>query len=95
MVMDNGIIYTQCKSVIVDTLTKGGDKMRLWLSSLRKARGYTQKEMANKLSISVPAYTSIENGRRQKDMSLAVSCKLADVLGVPLELIKEMELDDV
>jgi len=57
------------------------------LKRYRNYRKFTQEEMAEKLEISIPFLSDVENGR--KWVSPATLVKLADVLGVePHELFK-------
>jgi len=57
------------------------------LKRYRNYREFTQEEMAEKLGISIPFLSDVENGR--KWVSPATLVKLADVLGIePHELFK-------
>ena len=57
------------------------------LKRYRNYRKFTQEEMAEKLEISIPFLSDVENGR--KWVSPATLVKLADVLGIePHELFK-------
>jgi transcriptional regulator with XRE-family HTH domain len=57
------------------------------LKRYRNYRKFTQEEMAEKLKISIPFLSDVENGR--KWVSPATLVKLADVLGIePHELFK-------
>lgn len=59
----------------------------LKIKHYRILHGYTQKELASKLSISQNYLSEIENGRY--DISLTLLCKIADVLNVhPFDLIE-------
>lgn len=51
----------------------------------------TQLEVGKKLDVSESYYSLIEKGERQEDMSISMARKLADVFGVPIEKILEME----
>ena len=60
------------------------------IAEKRKQKGMTQKDIARKLGITRPAYTNIEN--RKKNPSLKVAFKLASILGVTLDdLLREEE----
>lgn len=61
------------------------------LKICRTARGYSQKELAERAEMS-PSYVSrIEKG--QRDISIATLEKLAEALEVPLEIILFMGAD--
>lgn len=53
----------------------------------------TQQQISELLKVSREYYTRIENGERQKDMSLSVMQKLAAVFAVPVEQIMELETE--
>lgn len=65
--------------------------MREWLKNCREAKGYTMKEIAQKLDISECYYCAIENGSRQKKMDIALASSLASVLDVPIAEIVRYE----
>ena len=65
--------------------------MREWLKNSREAKGYTMKEMAQKLDISECYYCAIENGSRQKKMDIALASSLASALGIPIFEIVQHE----
>ena len=65
--------------------------MREYLKELRNKKGITQLEMSKELCVSESYYNLIENGERQKDMSVAMAEKLAGVLDVPLTVILDNE----
>lgn len=65
--------------------------MRTYLKELRTKLGVTQSDIAEKLYISESYYNLIENGERQKQLSIEMAQKLADVLGVTLSYICEQE----
>ena len=47
--------------------------MRNWLRELRMNKGYTMKDMGEKLGISESYYCAIENGDRQKKMDMLIA----------------------
>lgn len=65
--------------------------MRTWLKKLREQRGLSQKEISEKLSIKPNYYSMIENGERQKQLSMELAQKIADVFGVTLDYISKHE----
>lgn len=65
--------------------------MRKWLYTLRMKKKLLQRQMAEKMNMSFVNYCMIENGTRQKDMSISVACSLAKVLGVSLDEIAKKE----
>lgn len=65
--------------------------MRDWLLSLRRERGMTMKDMAEKLCISESYYCMIESGLRQKRLTLKIAQSIADAFGVPIEEIIRLE----
>ncbi len=54
--------------------------MREYLRKLRREAGLTQQELARALGISQNSYSYIENGKRQKNMQLALAVRLASAL---------------
>ena len=65
--------------------------MRKWLKDLREEKGLTQQNVAEKLDIAQQYYSCIENGERQKDLSLSIIVKIAETFGVTIEWIAEQE----
>ena len=65
--------------------------MRKWLYDARKKKGFTQKQMGEKLDISEAYYSYIENGERQKKLDLSLVAKLSAILEIPIQRIVEME----
>lgn len=65
--------------------------MREWMRALRLERGYTMKEMGEKLHISESYYCAIENGERQKRMDVTVATGLAMAFGIPIARIIELD----
>ena len=69
--------------------------MRNYLKSKREKLGLSQSEIANKLGISQNYYSMIETGERQKQLSIEMAQKLADVFGVTLAYICEQETKSI
>lgn len=65
--------------------------MRGWLKELRVEKNLSQQNVAEQLGIRQQYYCMIENGERQKDMSVAMAEKLAEALDVPLTVILDNE----
>ncbi len=65
--------------------------MRSWLKKLRQDNSKTQLEIAKKLDISESYYNLIENGERQKQLSMELAQRIADVFGISLDYISEQE----
>lgn len=65
--------------------------MRDWIKKLRLEKNYTQSSVAEKLGISQSYYNLIENGERQKKLSMVLVQKLIEVFGVTFEYICEQE----
>lgn len=55
------------------------------LKDLRKQRGWTQKDLADRLSVSRQTIIAIENGRY--DPSLPLAFLIATTFGMPIEQI--------
>lgn len=66
---------------------------RQYLTQLRSKANLSQQSVADETGLSQQYYAFIENGERQKDMSLSVMKKLAAVFGVPVEQIMELETE--
>ena len=65
--------------------------MREWMKTLRLEKGYTMKEMGEKLHISESYYCAIENGDRQKKMDVTIAAGLSVAFGVPIARIIELD----
>lgn len=65
--------------------------MRDYLVTLRKERGLTQKQLAQKLDISESYYNQIENGERQKRMDITIIDRLSAALSVPVSVLINYE----
>ncbi len=65
--------------------------MREYLKDIRKEKGLTQLDIAQKLNISESYYNLIEHGERQNNMSIELAYKLSSVLEIPIEQILEKE----
>lgn len=65
--------------------------MREYLLTLRKEKGMTQRQLAEKLDISESYYNQIENGERQKHMDISLINRLSMTLNVPITQIVECE----
>lgn len=65
-------------------------ELKEYLKKMRIDKHLTQAQVAKKLFITRQAYNLIENGQRQKDISMTMLTKLAEVFGVPeAELMAE------
>ncbi len=65
--------------------------MREWLKKLRVKKNLSQQNVAKQLGIRQQYYCMIENGERQKDMSVSMAEKLADVLEIPIDTVLQNE----
>ena len=63
--------------------TKGGSEVKNRLEALRKERGIRQEELAKALSVSRQTIGSLENGRYNPSLKLAVDISRA--VGAPIE----------
>ena len=68
--------------------------MRRWLKKLREKKRVSQQNVADMLNVSQQYYALIENGERQKKLSIELAQKLADVFGVTFEYICEQEKEN-
>lgn len=65
--------------------------MRDWLKTARADKQLTMKQAADQIGISESYYFLIENGERKKNLDLALVKKLAEVFGMTVQQIAEME----
>lgn len=65
--------------------------MRQYLKELRKERGLTQNDVAERMGIAQGYYSDIELAVKQTDMSLSIVQKISEVFGVPVATIIEEE----
>ena len=65
--------------------------MREWLKTKRQEAGLTMAELAEKLDLTESYYSRIESGDRQRNMSILLVDKLAEVLGMTVDQIVELE----
>ena len=70
--------------VIISLGDEEGGYMREYLKHLRRKSNLTQQAIAGKLLISQNYYSAIENGERQQRMDVDLIQKLANVFGVPV-----------
>lgn len=66
--------------------------MREYLKRLRLNSNMKQHDIAERLQMSRSNYLRIENGNRQKQMSINLAQKLALIFGVDVSYILEEEL---
>jgi putative transcriptional regulator len=57
------------------------------LAELRRKKGWTQEETAQKIGISRPYYALIETGKRQRKPSLFLAKKIAEVFNTSIDEI--------
>lgn len=76
---------------IVNELLTGGEGMRTYLRNLRLENALSQQYVADSLSIKRQYYSMIENGSRQKNISIALLTKLAVTLNVPVTQLIDAE----
>ncbi len=88
LTIQNGdvILYTYCRVCEVDNT-----KRRIWLRNLRIEKGLTQAEVGEALGLSFQEYSFLERYERYKKLPLGLAYKLADVLGITLDYIREAE----
>ena len=66
------------------------------ISTLRKIRGMSQEELAEKANISRSFISTIEAPNLASNFSLSILYDIADALGVePYELLKAANFDDI
>lgn len=63
------------------------------LHRLRKKRGYTLEELEERAGVSKSYIHDIENGKR-KSPSISILRRLADALGVPLEVLLNFQAEE-
>ncbi len=61
--------------------------MREYLRRLREEKSLTQAEVARRLDISESHYNLIENGKRQKNISVTLLKKLSNIFSVSLDFL--------
>lgn len=69
--------------------------MRAWMREQRKKKGFTMREMGEKLDISESYYSLIEKGERQQSLDMALASRLSLIFGVSLEYIAAQERQPV
>ena len=62
------------------------------VAEIRKFMGFTQEELAEKLGVSQPSLSKLEN---QDDMQLSTLCRLIEALGGELEIIARLPEGDI
>ena len=67
--------------------------MRTWLKTLRSEKGFSMKDMGNKLGISESYYCAIENGDRQKNMDMMLASGISTILEIPIASVVKHELE--
>ena len=66
--------------------------MREYMRELRKSKGLTQKQVAEKIGLSQCYYSQIEKGERGGHIGIDTFCKLATVLGSNFDEFFECEI---
>ena len=59
------------------------------LSIIRKARGYTQEDLAKKLCVNVYTISRFENGTKKPSLELLI--RIADILDVSLDWLLDRQ----
>lgn len=67
--------------------------MREWLHDARKAKGFSQQQMADELGVSIAYYNMVEQGKRRAKMDIPLACNLAKLLEIPIADIIRQEAD--
>lgn len=67
--------------------------MRSYLKHLREEKNLSQHNVAEQIQISQQAYSLIEKGERQRDMTIGRLYKLAEIFEVGTDEIIKMEND--
>ena len=65
--------------------------MRNYLKREREKHGFTQKYVAEQLGISQNYYCDIENGNRQNEIKASILVGLANIFGLSVDEIVNME----
>ncbi|MCF0174064.1 MAG: helix-turn-helix transcriptional regulator [Bacteroidales bacterium] len=65
--------------------------MRNWLKEAREAKGYTMAYVGEQIGITEAYYSLIERGERQKKMDITLVVKLAEIFGMTLEEVANLE----
>ena len=65
--------------------------MRNYLKDKRKELNLTQEQVAEKINCCRQMYCFIENGNRQKNISVDLLVKLADIFSIPVSELIESE----
>ena len=65
--------------------------MRKWLKDLRKNKGWTQANVAEKLGVTTAQYAYIEAGERQADLNLSTLTALSEIFKISVSKIIKYE----
>lgn len=65
--------------------------MRIWLRDLRRKRGFTQEQLAEKVNLKANHYCMVENGQRMANMTLEFAQKLGEVFELTVDQITKLE----
>lgn len=92
--------YSKCDNISVESFQieykkkRGIDYMakRTWLVDIRKAAGFKQYEVADKVDISRGYYSAIENGIRKTPGDVAL--KISMILNFPMDKFYRSEIQD-
>lgn len=68
-------------------------KEREYLIVMRNERGLTQRDVSQELGISESYYNLIENGSRQKNMSVSILLGLSKVMKVSIKILINKEIN--
>lgn len=67
--------------------------MREYLRNLRSHKKLTVREVSQKLGISESYYSLIENGFRQKHISVHILNNLSEIFDIPVNALIQQELE--
>lgn len=68
--------------------------MRKWLKELREKNGISQTDAAARLGVTQQYLGLIENGERQKKMSLDLAQKISILFDIPIDEILKNESEE-
>lgn len=69
-------------------------KVKEWLRDLRKEKGLSQVETAKSLGVSQQYLSLIEQGQRQRKLSLDLALKIAKLFDVSVDFVLKHEKEE-
>lgn len=76
-----------------EIIKDGGENLRTYLVNRRRELNLTIEMLAELADVSPQYISLLENGKRGKKVSFSVMCRLSNALNIPIDVLKDLELN--